>query len=88
MTMTTGIFLSAKGVGGLSAAEQGALIRKLIAAIPNKDDPYGLRQGQQGRTIPGEPETLGAAREQGSKPKAQGTTGQVVDFQSFKNRRR
>jgi len=72
----------------LSVAGQGALIREMIEAIPNKDDPYGLRRGEQGRAIPGEPEILGAAREQGGKPKAQGTSGQVVDFQSFKNRRR
>jgi len=73
--------------GKLSVAEQGTLIRALIAAIPNKDDPYRLRQGPQGKTIPGEPKMLGAAREQGSKPKAQGTTGKVADFLSLKNRR-
>jgi len=72
----------------LSVAEQGALIRELIAAIPNKDDPYGLRRGEQGRAILDELGILEQARQQERKPKAQGTSGQVVDFQSFKNRRR
>jgi len=72
----------------LSVAEQGALIRAMIAAIPNKDDPYRLRQGQQGRAIPGELETPDTCREQESRSRAQGTSGQVVDFQSFRNRRR
>ena len=74
--------------GKLSVAEQGALIRGLIAAIPNKDDPYRLRQSPEGRAILDELGILEEAREQKSKPTDKASTGQVVDFQAFKNRRR
>ena len=69
----------------LSVAEQGALIRGFVEAVPNKDDPYNLRQSQEGRALLKELETLEEARDRESKP---ANTGQVVDLQAFKHRRR
>ena len=74
--------------GKLSVAEQGALIRRLIEAIPNKDDPYRLRQSPEGRAILDEMGILEEAREREGKPTDKARTGQVVDFQAFRNRRR
>jgi len=74
--------------GKLSVAEQGALIREMVEAIPNKDDPYELKQSPEGRAILDELGILEEAREKEGKPIDKARTGQVVDFQAFRNRRR
>ena len=74
--------------GKLSVAEQGVLMREMIAAVPNKDDPYRQRQPPESRAILEELGILAEARDREAKPKAQRSTGQVVDFQAFKKRHR
>jgi len=66
--------------GKLSVAEQGALIRELIEPIPNKDDPYRLRQSPEGRAILDELGILEEARDRETDPTDKASTGQVVDF--------
>ena len=50
-------------------AEQGrGLIREMVEAVSDKDDPYRLRQHLEGRAILEELEVLEEAREQAGKP--------------------
>ena len=72
----------------LSVAEQGALMREMIDAVPNKDDPYRQRQHPESRAILEELGILDEARDREAKPANERTTGQVVDFQAFKKRYR
>jgi len=72
----------------LTVAEQGALMRELIEAIPNQDDPYRLRQHPEGRAILDELGILDEARQREAEPMDKARTGKVVDFQAFRNRHR
>lgn len=68
----------------LTVREQGELIRALIDAAPNRDDPYGLRHTREGRAL------LKQLQEEGSKADAAppSTKGNAVDLFSGKKRPR
>ncbi|MDR5900467.1 hypothetical protein QC823_16000, partial [Halomonas vilamensis] len=70
----------------LTVADQAELIRALIDVVPNRDDPYNLRQTPEGRAL-----WEAAARSEGNASAIDEpplSTSNVVELFSFKKKRR
>ncbi|MCC4290637.1 hypothetical protein [Vreelandella aquamarina] len=69
----------------LSVKEQADLIRAMVDAVPNRDDPYNLSKSRQGRALLKEAQRQEDSPSKEALPSA--TVGNVVDFQAFKKKR-
>ncbi|XKH59402.1 hypothetical protein LG290_12015 [Halomonas sediminis] len=68
----------------LSIKEQADLIRAMVDAVPNRDDPYNLRKSRQGRALLKESERQEGEPRREASPS---TVSNVVDFLAFKKQR-